>query len=260
MKKTLFYFALLVLTSFVSCSNNEIINSIDRTDIDTNFVEKREAIALATMLKFDVYDKITETRSTSYLEVDSTVALGDTDKPSYYLVNYKENAGFVIIAADKRAEPILAFSTEGGFDLTEELPGGLVEWLSSTDKYIKSIRESNIQKVELRGTRLCYALKSVSLSTALAPRDECFEYNGSNCPPELQKSETVGPLLKTTWGQGAGYNDLCPGSDCKNTGNGKYPAGCVAISTAQVMKYHKYPKGYNWDNMADNYGTTDAAY
>lgn len=42
----------------------------------------------------------------------------------------------------------------------------------------------------------------------------------------------VQPMLKTEWGQGTPYNDLCP--------NG-YPSGCVATAMSQIMYYHEYP-------------------
>ena len=77
--------------------------------------------------------------------------------------------------------------------------------------------------------------------------------------------QSVEPLLKINWDQGMPYNDLCPGNS---------PAGCVAISMAQIMKYHEWPvqgEGtlvhnagtvdlttyqYDWDNMLDTYFTT----
>jgi len=49
----------------------------------------------------------------------------------------------------------------------------------------------------------------------------------------------VGPLLATQWEQESPFNYYCNG----------YPAGCVTISLAQIMKFHKYPTNYNWDNM-----------
>ena len=92
----------------------------------------------------------------------------------------------------------------------------------------------------------------------------------------LQKSSTKGnavvaPLLKTTWGQGRYYNDLCPvvdGSHC--------PTGCVATALAQVMNYYRWPEvgygnvvyldkvidteidvdfntSYDWDAMLNSY-------
>ena len=49
------------------------------------------------------------------------------------------------------------------------------------------------------------------------------------------------PMLKSEWGQGSPYNDLCPYG---------YPSGCVATAMAQIMYYHEYPihgKGKYYD-------------
>ncbi|MCL2806004.1 MAG: C10 family peptidase [Treponema sp.] len=73
----------------------------------------------------------------------------------------------------------------------------------------------------------------------------------------------VGPLLQTKWGQGHPYSSMSP-------------VNCVVIATAQVMKYHNYPRrgigrnepftfrgaaipsvnfniDYDWNNMLNSY-------
>jgi len=95
--------------------------------------------------------------------------------------------------------------------------------------------------------------------------------------PDLTRFKSnIEPLLKTTWNQGAPYNNLCP---MHSNGN-NYPTGCVATAISQIMKYHSYPtKGigshqyafvpasgdgriisadfgattYGWNKMLDNY-------
>lgn len=56
----------------------------------------------------------------------------------------------------------------------------------------------------------------------------------------------VAPLLTTQWYQQAPYNMLCP--------NGS-PAGCVPTAMAQIMKFHRYPSQFNWDDMPDAIAT-----
>ncbi len=60
--------------------------------------------------------------------------------------------------------------------------------------------------------------------------------------------EEVGPLIGTEWHQHQPYNNLCPN---------QYPAGCVAIAMAQIMKFHGVPRTYNWNNMPNSSGTFD---
>ncbi|WP_308600524.1 C10 family peptidase [uncultured Dysgonomonas sp.] len=61
-------------------------------------------------------------------------------------------------------------------------------------------------------------------------------------------TQEVGPLINTIWHQGSPYNGMCPN---------KYPAGCVAIAMAQIMKFYKHPTKYNWNNMPNYTGTVD---
>lgn len=254
-KQFIVFMLFCVCISFFSCNNDENMDDISKTDIDTNFVEKREAIALATMLQYDIYNELTKTRSTTYLEVDNTTPLGDGEKPSYYIINYKDNSGFVIIAGDKRAIPVLAFSTEGNFDLSQnELPGGLVEWMANTNEYIKDIRDHSSEKVGLRNN---FADEPCLMTRAtIIPSEDC----ATPVQCSVKPMKEVGPLLKTTWGQGVGYNDRVPSGNCHIYSNGKYPTGCVATALAQVMKYHKYSNNrQDWDGMLDNTGSDATA-
>ena len=52
----------------------------------------------------------------------------------------------------------------------------------------------------------------------------------------------VGPLLTTQWKQSNPFNYYCA--------NGS--AGCVTISLAQIMNFHKYPSTYIWNSMHEN--------
>jgi hypothetical protein len=40
---------------------------------------------------------------------------------------------------------------------------------------------------------------------------------------------------------------------------GKPPVGCVAVATAQIMKYYQYPNSYNWSIMPNNPGSLETA-
>jgi len=60
-----------------------------------------------------------------------------------------------------------------------------------------------------------------------------------------------GPLLKTLWGQGIGFNTYAPNFGC--TGNTRIGsnawAGCVPVAMGQIMKYHQSPNNYDWSSM-----------
>ncbi|WP_456086495.1 C10 family peptidase [Parabacteroides sp.] len=59
---------------------------------------------------------------------------------------------------------------------------------------------------------------------------------------------SIEPLVVTQWDQGSPYNALCPN---------QAQAGCVAIAMAQIMKFHRFPTYFNWNDMP-NTGATYA--
>lgn len=61
-------------------------------------------------------------------------------------------------------------------------------------------------------------------------------------------SNTKTQLLTTLWNQGYPYNEFVPN---------KKDLGCTVIASGQIMKYHKKPSTYNWNNMPDDDATTD---
>lgn len=69
----------------------------------------------------------------------------DSEIPQLYIINFKEG-GFIIISADKRIEPILAYSESSNFPLNDfsNMPFGLSFWLNSTCNFIDSVRHENI--------------------------------------------------------------------------------------------------------------------
>ncbi len=65
--------------------------------------------------------------------------------------------------------------------------------------------------------------------------------------PGSEFKSSVQPLLKTTWGQNAPYNQYCPQRTNSSGELESCPVGCVALALGQIMKYHNYPetgKGY----------------
>lgn len=57
----------------------------------------------------------------------------------------------------------------------------------------------------------------------------------------------VEPICKTTWQQGAPYNQQCPEIVYDPEWIDHYAAGSFAVATAQTMVAHKHPASYKWD-------------
>ncbi len=161
----------------------------------------------------------------------------------FYIFTSKEDDAFVIASADDRISPILAYSTEGEFEL-ENMPENLKSWLS--------FYENNIPTLIEKGQ---------------------VTYNS-------KEKTTVSPLLQDiAWNQNSPYNDLVPEL---NDGS-KAAAGCVATAMAQIMRFHSWPdkatgevsyltrtlgisisqnlgdKPFDWNNMPGVYTSTSTS-
>src|SRR5690606_29682752 len=257
MKRIVFYF---IIYFFVSCSTHDDLAIEDKDSCQNCFVGIEEAESLATMLRIST-EKTAKSKSAiepkpsraTHKQIEAIVSVrAPNNQTAYYIVTYK-GGGFIVLSADKRANPILAFSETDSFPMDmEQYPTGLVEWLGEAKEYIQALRVSN-NEISYENTQ---AWLPCALQRAARPPgggdDDCI----GGCP---NSSTTVGPLLQTEWHQGYGFNDHVPLTGCANTGNGIAPVGSVATAMGQIMKYYEYPNNYNWGNMGNYYGSNDAA-
>jgi len=161
----------------------------------------------------------------------------------YFIFNGE--TGFVIVSASNNVTPILGYSTEGNFDVTN-LPPAVTEILQGYSKEIAYIISEQIEVKQV-------LVQWENLSNGIAPK--------------VQKSSTVEPLIQTQWGQGdqtnyKWYNDSCP---YDQTAGRNVLVGCNAVTMAQIMKYWNYPSTgtgersyyheYAYNGTTYNYGT-----
>lgn len=140
--------------------------------------------------------------------------------PSFYVFNY-DGGGFVVISAEDRTKPILAYSNEGSFKV-EGMPSHIRTYFDGYSKQIEAIRNSSLtQSVEVAA--LWNSLKA----------------------PQIVKN-----LNTATWGQDAPFNNNCPKVDSQQS-----VTGCVATAIATVMYYHKWPKSQSGTLPSYSYET-----
>lgn len=163
----------------------------------------------------------------------------------YYVFNVVGGEGFVIVAADDRVKPILAYSTSGYFD-PNDVADGFAFTLSSFQEEIQYVRNHNLEATP----DIVAEWKSVSK-------------NGQINPGRNARTVTE-PLCKTLWDQNYPWNSQCP---LDTIGNGGHVyAGCVATAMGQIMKFwewpaqgtgsHSYiPDGY--EQQSANFGETE---
>ena len=161
--------------------------------------------------------------------------------PVFYVFNDEKNGGWVIVAADDRAEQILGYNLTGNIDM-DAIPCNMRAWL---DEY---------------GCQIEYLQQHPSLVTK----------NGKRATTSAIAN--IDPLISTIWNQTSPFNTQCPQI------SNKYPyTGCTATSLAQVMNYYHYPTRtclpipsyvtktnglsvpalpettFDWSNMLDSY-------
>lgn len=156
--------------------------------------------------------------------------------PEMYVINKGEKEGFVIVAGDDCAGPIvLGYSDNGSFDYDKVHPG------------LKNL-------LSQYAGELNHCRKTGYVNAMISRNVENFGH------------DVVAPLLQTHWNQTSPYWNQTPD---------KSYTGCVPTAMAQIMKYWEWPKKgygthnndrypiqsvnfsvseYDWDNMANEYG------
>ncbi len=194
---------------------------------------------------------------TSAASTPKLIATGEYEGITTYYV-YSDKNSAMILSADDLALPVIGY-LDSSVSETTPMPEQLIWWLEKYGKALKDAKANETQSLSLNGT-VINSYANIPAGTLL---------NGLGKVNNKTASYTdIAPLLKTTWDQGAPYNDLCP-SGCVT--------GCVATAMSQVMKYHAYPDqgtGYvstvyngrtlsmtldgvtlDWANMLDSYPT-----
>lgn len=134
-----------------------------------------------------------------------------------YLFVAQEGKGFVIVAKDDVAWPILGFSDEEEFNPTNVSPEARY-WLNGF------AREISVAK------------KQKSPSSPQVQQQWTALINGD--PIATKTADAVEALMTTRWNQSPNYNNLCP-YDRRARDNA--PTGCLATALAQVMRKWEYP-------------------
>lgn len=177
--------------------------------------------------------------------------------PLYYIINFKED-GYVVVSADYRAIPIIAFNDTGEL-LYERDKGinGLAVWFEQSKEQIKDIKKSNkdVEKVIKK------AWKEYLKDGFIIPTNKKGRPSDTNCQEWYQYGQfmcqnsttTYGPHLTTFWGQRRVSTVLLSNAkDCDWCG--RYLAGCGPVAIGQVAKYLRRfdTNPYNYASMPNS--------
>ena len=169
-------------------------------------------------------------------------AYTDNGQACFYVFSVQPK-GFVIVAADDRARPILGYSTESNF--TPQLPDGLKTFFDNYKAGFTHMFENNVERTE----------------QAVADWNS-LEQTGKLT---VRRSVVVGPLLSSIWNQTDLYNNMAP-YDPNSIYSQHCKSGCVANTMSQLMRYWEWPRsgvgthGYDAYSYYGNYGWQEANF
>ena len=163
-----------------------------------------------------------------------------------YVFNY--DGGYVVVAADDRAHPILGYSEGDNFDVNN-IPEGLKYYLGHYARQIQFAIDN-----------------ALPFDSEIA--EQWYLVGKEGVMNRTRGEKAVNPLLTTIWDQDWPYNYYAPACNNYWTNNHCY-AGCVATAMSQVMKYWNWPEtgvgehSYNTSNypgggqsLSVNFGNT----
>ena len=152
-----------------------------------------------------------------------------------FLFTGADGKGFVLMAADDRVRPVLAYSPDGTFD-PATMPEHVAAWIDGYRQEIASVKE---------------------VTTIPSPRVAKEWERWSKGIPQ-SRTTWVDPLMTSRWYQAYPYSKHCP----YDPDSLDYcPTGCVATAMAQIMRYWHWPEvGYGSNSYESNYGILSADF
>lgn len=178
-------------------------------------IEEMKSIAIESV---DFFSKRISTRgeNSAYrikdiIPVKSLETRAKSEKTDIYVVNFYEDAGFVLVGGKKYLPEIIAFVEGGNYDGSFSQVPGFNIFMNEISNSIKTLKCDN-KEDDLQIQDFYYDIKSY-IDTL-----------------------SISKLVNTEWHQRYPFNMFCFTPDGISA-----PAGCVAIAMAQIMSKHSFP-------------------
>ena len=242
MKKSYLMLLLVAMFTLVACDFNESQVEIGTTEVgqeaivggkvpfaralsNADFVFKNIESLNQKQRKVKSVDVLTKSKTNS--RISRTSLQDEQEAPLAYVVNYENNEGFAILAADTKLPPVISIGDEGNFN-TE----GFIEFTGNGGN-TRSRTESELNPAQ----EIQYALVNNSLLLPQMDFDD-LPMIGSDTTVMLKCL----PLVTTKWGQRDPYNYYA--TPTGNLNGIKFVAGSMPVAGAQTLAslcYH-----HNW--------------
>ena len=138
--------------------------------------------------------------------LDSAMGLASAEEPTFYVFEINGGRGFVVVAGDDAANPILAYSFDHPAPTIDTLYSNVWAWFNHANKAIRAARRASAAPHPLWQEGPSLASVSNVIETAL-------------------------------WSQHEPYNRECP-----IINGARSLTGCAATATAIIMYHHRWPE------------------
>lgn len=239
-KMTNLFLSTLVCLVLISCNNEEPLfhNVVIETASASHRVSLAKALNNAEILFEGMNDYKTKSlrvpSKIDYILQSKTKGISDTDT-LLYVINYADDNGFAICAADDRLPSVYAISDHGNIDLENTSNNEpLNDWIQYMYFDINhSLTNNNNSKT--RGLGI----------------DEPEDPNlGDRKVTYYTREYPQLDLYPSRWSQGYPFNDYMPFLDSEN----QALVGCGPLACVQIMSYYMWPETFenktiNWNDI-----------
>lgn len=183
---------------------------------------------------------------------------GKVEENLYYIINRGNDQGFVVIAADDRLSPVIAYSDKGSLTENDIQENPSIKWLY--DEYRNQIKWAieNAPDIPSPEFKKAMNLRAANFQIEISP---LLEYATD------RRTKLTTPI---SWGQSWPFNQYSPNYRY-NGETYETVSGCVATAICTVLRWHKWPRkakgsvSYYWKRNYmslnfDGYGSENAAY
>ncbi len=266
----LYLYLLWTALIVTSCARDDLKNE-SPFDSESLTVTSEDAKNIAMLMRasdISRQSKMGTNSSMSRSDMDISPINGLDGSTAYFIITYSDG-GFLILSADKRAAPVLAFSDSDNFPLEDVTKiEALQQWMIEMKSYVHGAKNSvnpsasTIERMWNDNEIIKYTQnKHKKIQETEEEYFTRLDTSGMpwvpHCPTQIA---VVGPLTIANWDQGTGYNGALQPMGCTWDFAGKPYTGCVATAMSQIMKFHNYPSQYNWAAMPMNAPSDDIAY
>lgn len=244
MRSNFFVILVMIFTLFTGCSKQEsILKNAGDSGIFITEDDARVIVMDFLRSEHESTKSLSPIREIKDIHkrggVIKTKLIAQEDAPLVYVLNFKNDMGYAIVAGDTRMQPIIAVTDEGNLDVGEEIenPGALVMLSIADTDYrmaiglpVETVDGDLLVPVKLNETG-DYEYTSISLNDEMPPIDTST-IAGKMFYGQWTRYKCWGNEIECNWGQGAPYNSYIN----EKLGQ-EVPAGCVATAVAQILYY-----------------------